>query len=493
MAPEQITGRLITPQTDVYSLGVMLFELLTGQKPFRGTEPDSQKGGQTTSERIHYSHLHLAPPNPSEINRKIAPGLSLVILCAMSKKPIDRYQSTQDLFSTLCHAANQPEETIPAHATVSKIEPDSVPIQFANNPIKLARQLVYFFIPAIILVSILLVYGLPKLQIPRQESPVNSSIPPTATQLSVIAPSPVTLTSQPGDFSVTAEAEPSPNKPDFFPTPSVTAQLISWKQGAIYFLSLENQSTRSINSINVAPSAMPVRVMSPANPNVNFSGITLSPDGKKMAFYVYGNGSWVVDDVGNGQYRQINSCSNPGWSGDGGRIICTDGAAFLTLDGYSGNILGEIPVHGLLPSWSPVRDEIVYAQKNNGIFSLWLLDLSNNQQVPLAETGSENYAPAWSPDGEMIAFQSNRNSPNSQVWVMDRNGKNPTQITNLGSWSRAPAWSPDGKWLAFVSDAAGSSGADYGEIFVISLMDGKVEQITSTKGNVYDWRVSWGK
>jgi Tol biopolymer transport system component len=67
------------------------------------------------------------------------------------------------------------------------------------------------------------------------------------------------------------------------------------------------------------------------------------------------------------------------------------------------------------------------------------------------------------------------------------------QITaGLPGWSRAPTWSPDGKWLAFVSSQAGSKGANYGEIFIVSLETGIITQISQTIGAIYDWPGSWG-
>jgi TolB protein len=119
--------------------------------------------------------------------------------------------------------------------------------------------------------------------------------------------------------------------------------------------------------------------------------------------------------------------------------------------------------------------------------------LDSGENTLLAGDGDENYAPAWSPDGQWIAYQSNLKSANSQIWIMERNGQNARQVTDMGNWSRAPSWSPDGNILAFVSDAEGSAGEDYGEIFLVSIASGEIRQFTSTGGSVYDWRISWNR
>jgi eukaryotic-like serine/threonine-protein kinase len=106
MAPEQILGKSVTAATDIYSLGVILFEMLTGQRPFRGTESGTDKSGQTANERIRYGHLHLPPPDPCSINPAIPEKMAKTIQKALSKDPGDRYRSTQEFFASVSAAAD---------------------------------------------------------------------------------------------------------------------------------------------------------------------------------------------------------------------------------------------------------------------------------------------------------------------------------------------------------------------------------------------------
>jgi eukaryotic-like serine/threonine-protein kinase len=105
MAPEQISGKKVSRATDVYALGVMLFEMLTGQRPFRGTEAGTEKGGQTANERIRYGQLNLDPPDPLSLNPDLPAELSAIILKTLSKQPEARYDSVQSLFAALCSQA----------------------------------------------------------------------------------------------------------------------------------------------------------------------------------------------------------------------------------------------------------------------------------------------------------------------------------------------------------------------------------------------------
>ena len=83
----------------------MLFEMLTGQRPFRGDEKGSERSGATAGERIRYAHQYLPPPDPRAINPAIPPALAQVTLRALAKEPAQRFQSTQELFLAACNAA----------------------------------------------------------------------------------------------------------------------------------------------------------------------------------------------------------------------------------------------------------------------------------------------------------------------------------------------------------------------------------------------------
>jgi tetratricopeptide (TPR) repeat protein len=86
MSPEQTLGRNVDHRTDLYSLGVTLFELATGDLPFR-------KGN------VPYHHVHTAPPDPRELKAEVPEPLARLILRCLEKDPAARFQSAQDLRS----------------------------------------------------------------------------------------------------------------------------------------------------------------------------------------------------------------------------------------------------------------------------------------------------------------------------------------------------------------------------------------------------------
>ncbi len=91
MAPEQLRDDIADPRTDIYSAGALLYELVTGQRPFR----------ETHGPRLIDAILNKTPPPVREINKKLSPHLALVIEKAMDKDPARRYQTARELLVDL--------------------------------------------------------------------------------------------------------------------------------------------------------------------------------------------------------------------------------------------------------------------------------------------------------------------------------------------------------------------------------------------------------
>jgi serine/threonine-protein kinase len=91
MSPEQVLEKTVDRRSDIYSLGVLLYEMLTGLLPFEGDSPV----------RVALKHVKEKPIEPKEINLKIPQVVSHVILKCLAKEKEDRYQSTEELYAEL--------------------------------------------------------------------------------------------------------------------------------------------------------------------------------------------------------------------------------------------------------------------------------------------------------------------------------------------------------------------------------------------------------
>ncbi|MET4637910.1 Stk1 family PASTA domain-containing Ser/Thr kinase [Mycetocola sp. 2940] len=94
-SPEQAKGEVVDARTDLYSMAVVLFEMLTGRAPFRGD----------TAVAVAYQHVSETAVRPSSVNRKVSPALDHVVMRGLSKDRFERYQTAADFRDDLQVAA----------------------------------------------------------------------------------------------------------------------------------------------------------------------------------------------------------------------------------------------------------------------------------------------------------------------------------------------------------------------------------------------------
>jgi eukaryotic-like serine/threonine-protein kinase len=95
LSPEQARGEAVDARSDVYATGCVLFELLTGHPPFVGDNPVS----------VAYQHVREDPRPPSASSRDVTPEIDAVVLKALAKNPLNRYQSAGEMRADLMRAA----------------------------------------------------------------------------------------------------------------------------------------------------------------------------------------------------------------------------------------------------------------------------------------------------------------------------------------------------------------------------------------------------
>ena len=150
MSPEQVEAKEVDQRSDIYSLGIILYEMTTGQLPFEGE----------TSLAVAMKHKGETPKNPKEINRQIPEDLSCVILKCLEKERENRYQSAKELRSEF----EKIEQGLP---TTDRVIPERKPL--TSKEITVTFGLKKLLIPALAVVALVILIFIALQFIPQKK------------------------------------------------------------------------------------------------------------------------------------------------------------------------------------------------------------------------------------------------------------------------------------------------------------------------------------
>lgn len=455
MSPEQLLGQAALPASDVYALGVVLFEMITGgERPFTG-EAAGNVGN--TTQRIVWEKRHLPPPSPRKFHPQVSSELEQVVLRCLEREPHNRYASTIELLHALEEAVRKtdpdgdqmtlpdvevdPAEISPpaylsnsaaaygpassAEAGLSAPEPaalaagasDDAPSRDGTSPLPLNGKItsgLLFVLLLILAVSVAAAY---------RQAAARAAIPTQTAAVSALQPMPSATTA-------------APTRPFLSPTPSSTGPATA----------------------SPTPPDTPTPRPTPLG-----GGLPGSPG--QIAFASDRSGSvqiWTMG-IGGESRRQLTQVEGgacqPAWSPDGRQLVYTTpcngprltypGAHLQILDLDTGQTSTPVLKNGGFdPAWSPEGSTIAFTGLNGTLTEIHAYQLETAAETVLARRQRINANPAWSPDGERIVFTGDDLGVDV-LWLMRKDGGSQEIFTQAGllKYFTQPAWSPDGKTI----------------------------------------------
>ncbi len=415
MSPEQTLGKELDVRTDIFSLGIVLYEMISGVQPFIGTSDAA----------VYNAILNSDPPPISKINEDIPPALEQIIKRAIEKDRDKRYQSILEMKNDL---------QILKENLTSGLSNESLRDYSFSNSTSSRRTKIFAPIAAIaaILISILGIY------LYSNYISKNEIVEVGKMQYKQ-------LTSQTGE--------------ETFPSLSPDGKTLIYSSNEsrnwdIYFRRVDGSK-----AINLTK-----------NSESDDKQAVYSPDGERIAFRSErdGGGIFIMEAMGESVRRVTDSGYFPSWSPDGKELVYSSSDFLDPTQRYvipislsivniaSGEKRGLTEGDAVQPSWSPKGDRIAFWGLNDGgIRDIKTISVKSGEIVSVTDDSYLDWNPIWSPDGKYIYFSSNRGGTMNlwRVAIDENTGKAlgaPESITTPSSYSQHMAFSKDGKKMAFV-------------------------------------------
>lgn len=404
MSPEQAEGGEVDQRTDVFALGVLLFQMSTGELPFRG--------GSAAS--VISSILRDTPPSVTDLRPRLPPDLSRIVKRCLAKDPSRRYQTAMDV-------RNELEELRLALATGEG--------RAASR--RRQRWAVAIAAGAVAVAATLAIWGPRPTSAPPLEGTfarvtsapgleLSPTLSPDGRFLAYSGRSSghwdVYLLRAEGQraINLTREGEGDDVQPAFSPDGGSIAFRSSREGGGLFLMGATGESARRICD----------RGWNPA----------WSPDGAEIVF-----------------------ATAPIFDSPYDRPTPSELWAVSVADGRTRRIAAADAVQ---PAWSPHGQRVAFWGLATGGArrDLWTVPATGGAPVPVTEDDAVDWSPAWSPDGRYLYFSSDRGGSMNlwRIGIDEESGRvlgEPERVTTPAAFAHDATFARSGRRLAYVSSS----------------------------------------
>ncbi len=466
MSPEQARGDTnVGPATDIYALGVMVYQMLSGNIPFEGA----------TTMLMLFARLQ-EPPRPlRDFVPAIDPALEQAVMRALEPEPDKRYASASQFIAALKSCAttttaadtvvlssgkpsaagtsSQPAGQAPASAGGTSLQPAAQSSAPAAGSRKTGPPVVLM-----VVVAVLLLLG-------------GGGLAAFFFMQSALEPSPTIPAGTATAVDTATDVPATPTTPAPAPAATFDNQLI---------VVVGDNGTSSLWVMNADGSARNALPASEGGSNPD-----VSPDGRMLAFDMGGDIYAMNADAS----RMVNLTGGegnntyPAWSPDGSRIafVRDRNIYVMNADGSGTAVITDEAASYRDLVWARGGSELLAFEMSGDIY---VINPDGSAQTNLTRSDARDEEPAWSPDGSRIAFASDQNAETFDIYVMSAEGRNITRLTTDPALDKSPAWSPDGSQIVF------RTARDRNDELYVMASDGN-NQIRITDTDVEEMMVVW--